>query len=159
MHPVRNIRISETRYQAVLQMPRTPAVWSQSPRPPNACWHIDHYVIVGRVDSVLPGREWPPNQYRGGGMVGQEVGLRQKTPTGHRVKGPRLHDLRHTMAVRTLINWLRSGVDPDHEMYKLSTWLGHSDPRETYWYLEAVPELLELTRERAERAHAQRGQS
>ena len=91
--------------------------------------------------------------------VGQAVGLRQKTPTGHRVKGPRLHDLRHTMAVRTLIDWLRSGLDPDYEMYKLSTWLGHSSPRQTFWYLEAVPELLELARERAERAHAQRGQS
>ena len=68
--------------------------------------------------------------------------------------GPRLHDLRHTMAVRTLIDWYRSGLDPDREMYKLSTWLGHSSPSETYWYLEAVPELLHLASQRAERAIA-----
>ena len=44
------------------------------------------------------------------------------------------------------------GLDPDREMYKLSAWLGHGSPDETYWYLEAVPELLHLATERAERA-------
>ena len=89
--------------------------------------------------------------------VGQEIGLRERQPTGRCGTGPRLHDLRHTMAVRTLIEWYRSGLDPDREMYKLSTWLGHSSPTETYWYLEAVPELLQLATQRAERAIAPGG--
>ena len=86
--------------------------------------------------------------------VGQQIGLRERQPRSRRGTGPRLHDLRHTMAVRTLIDWYRSGLDPDREMYKLSTWLGHSSPSETYWYLEAVPELLQLATQRAERAIA-----
>ena len=86
--------------------------------------------------------------------VSQQIGLRERQPCGRRGTGPRLHDLRHTMAVRTLIDWYRSGLDPDREMYKLSTWLGHSSPSETYWYLEAVPELLHLASQRAERAIA-----
>ena len=89
--------------------------------------------------------------------VSQEIGLREPQPFGRRGTGPRLHDLRHTMAVRTLIDWYRSGADPDREMYKLSTWLGHASPTETYWYLEAVPELLDLATRRAERAIAQGG--
>ena len=88
-------------------------------------------------------------------QVSQRIGLREPKPPGHSGRGPRLHDLRHTMAVRTLIDWYRSGLDPDREMYKLSTWLGHRSPTDTYWYLEAVPELLQLATERAERSFAQ----
>jgi integrase/recombinase XerD len=57
---------------------------------------------------------------------------------------PRPHDLRHAFAVRTLIDWYRTGQDIDRRMPLLSTFLGHVDPASTYWYLEAVPELLEL---------------
>jgi len=66
---------------------------------------------------------------------------------------PRIHDLRHTFAVRTLINWYRSGVDVEPRLPLLSTYLGHVNPNMTYWYLTAVPELLALVSERAERAH------
>ena len=34
-------------------------------------------------------------------------------------------------------------------MIRLTTYLGHSDPSNTYWYLEAVPELLDLAMARA----------
>ena len=88
-------------------------------------------------------------------QVGQRIGLREAKPPGRSGWGPRLHDLRHTLAVRTLIDWFRTGLDPDREMYKLSTWLGHKSPAETYWYLEAVPELLQLATERAERSLSQ----
>ena len=83
-------------------------------------------------------------------LVGQKIGLRERQIG--RGRGPRLHDLRHTMASMTILDWFRSGRDPDREMYKLSTWLGHTDPRETYWYVEAVPELLRLASERGERS-------
>lgn len=64
------------------------------------------------------------------------AGLR--TETQH----PRIHDLRHTFAVNTLLGWYRDGVDVATRMPLLSTYLGHTDPANTYWYLSAVPELL-----------------
>lgn len=61
---------------------------------------------------------------------------------------PRIHDLRHTFAARTLIGWYRSGVEVQSRLPLLSTYLGHRDPTMTYWYLTAVPELLHLVSER-----------
>ena len=55
---------------------------------------------------------------------------------------PRLHDVRHTFAVRTLLGWYRSGEDVQTKIPALSTYLGHREPGSTYWYLSAVPELL-----------------
>lgn len=61
---------------------------------------------------------------------------------------PRPHDLRHSFAVRTLLGWYRAGADVDARMPLLSTYLGHVQPASTYWYLQAVPELLALAGER-----------
>jgi integrase/recombinase XerD len=60
------------------------------------------------------------------------------------------HDFRHTFAVRTLLNWYRSGEDVEARLPWLSTYLGHRDPRSTYWYLSAAPELLALAAGRLE---------
>jgi integrase/recombinase XerD len=65
---------------------------------------------------------------------------------------PRIHDLRHTFAVRTLLGWYRAGEDVDARLPVLSTYLGHRDPRWTYWYLSAAPELLALAARRLETA-------
>lgn len=67
---------------------------------------------------------------------------------------PRPHDLRHTFAVRTLLEWYRAGVDVDAQLPLLSTFLGHVDPVSTYWYLQASPELLAVACERLQRAGA-----
>ncbi len=48
-----------------------------------------------------------------------------------------------------MINWYRTGKDPAREMIRLTTYLGHTDPDNTFWYLEAVPELLDLAMTRA----------
>ena len=53
--------------------------------------------------------------------------------------------------MHTLVDWYRTGEDIDRRMPLLSTYLGHTDPASTYWYLEAVPELLQLVGERMER--------
>jgi integrase/recombinase XerD len=71
-----------------------------------------------------------------------------QTPPGRR--RPRIHDLRHTFAVTTVIGWYRAGVDVAAHMPILSTFLGHSAPEATYWYLQATPELLALAAERLE---------
>jgi integrase len=65
--------------------------------------------------------------------------------------GPRLHDLRHRFAVRTLLTWYRDGVDVEARMPVLSTYLGHAHVTDTYWYLSAAPELLALTAARLEK--------
>ena len=57
---------------------------------------------------------------------------------------PRLHDLRHSWAVHTLIGWQRSGADVGAQMAAFSTYLGHVNPAGTYWYLSAAPELMAL---------------
>ena len=64
---------------------------------------------------------------------------------------PRLHDLRHTFAVRTLLDGYREEGDPGGRLALLSTYLGHTDPKHTYWYLEAVPELMQRAATRLER--------
>ena len=55
---------------------------------------------------------------------------------------PRVHDLRHAFAVRTLLGWYRAGLDVEALLPRLSTYLGHQEPRFTYQYLTATPELL-----------------
>jgi integrase len=83
-------------------------------------------------------------------MVCQSIGLRIPEKFNRHGRGPRIHDLRHTFAVRTLLNWYRDGKDPAREMIKLIAYLGHDKPAYTYWYFEAVPELLDLARRRVE---------
>lgn len=72
--------------------------------------------------------------------LSRQVGLRG--PLDRR--GPRLHDFRHTFAVRTLIRWYRAGVDVEKRMIDLTTYLGHRRIADTYWYLSATPELMRL---------------
>lgn len=81
--------------------------------------------------------------------VSRSVGLRP--PGKGHGRGPRLHDMRHRFAVRTLIDWYRAGLDVEREIPKLATYLGHVEVNHTYWYIEAVPELLQLATERLER--------
>jgi integrase len=61
---------------------------------------------------------------------------------------PRIHDLRHSFAVQTLLEWHRAGVDVAARLPLLSAWLGHRHPASTYYYLQAAPELLALAAER-----------
>jgi len=70
----------------------------------------------------------------------REVGLEGR---GHRAR-PRPHDLRHAYAVRTLLGWHGAGEEVERKLPVLATFLGHADPASSYWYLQAVPELLEL---------------
>ena len=58
--------------------------------------------------------------------------------------GPHLHDFRHRFAVQTLLHWYRTGVDVEQHLPELATYLGHTLVADTYWYLSAVPELLQF---------------
>ena len=81
-------------------------------------------------------------------VISRGVGLRPPTHGGRHGHGPRVQDLRHRFAAQTLIRWYRAGLDVDRELPKLSTYLGHVHTADTYWYLEAIPELLQLAADR-----------
>jgi integrase len=77
----------------------------------------------------------------------RQIGLRD--PELHS-PGPRLHDLRHSFAVNTIVRWYRAGEDVERLLPTLTTYLGHSKVRDTYWYLSACPELMEQVVSRLE---------
>lgn len=68
-----------------------------------------------------------------------------------RARRPRIQDMRHTFAVGCLLRWYREGIHPDRKIAHLATYLGHTEVRDTYWYLSAVPELSALAIDRFER--------
>ena len=80
--------------------------------------------------------------------VSCEIGLR--SPGRRHGHGPRLHDMRHRFAACVLVDWYRRGIDVERELPKLATYLGHAHVNDTYWYIEAIPELLELATQRLE---------
>ena len=66
-------------------------------------------------------------------------------------RSPRVHDIRHSFAVKTLVRWHKAGEDVGRLLPRLSTYLGHLSPGHTYWYLSAAPELLALAAARLEK--------
>jgi integrase len=70
--------------------------------------------------------------------LADHVGLTARDGSGP----PRLHALRHTFAVSTLLAWYRDGENVAARMPLLSAYLGHAKPASTYWYLQAAPDLL-----------------
>jgi integrase len=64
----------------------------------------------------------------------------------------RIHDLRHSFTVTTVLEWYRTGADVQARLPLLATYLGHVDPKSSYWYLTASPELLALAAARLETA-------
>ncbi len=84
-------------------------------------------------------------------MLCQATRLRPELGSRRLGRGPRLQDFRHTFATRRLIEWYRTGLDVDRLMPRLAMYLGHVHVTETYWYIQAVPELLRLATERLQR--------
>jgi site-specific recombinase XerD len=80
--------------------------------------------------------------------------LEVRIPPG--VSRPRVHDLRHSFAVGTLLRWYREGIDPASRLLHLSTFLGHADPASTAVYLTITPELLAQASRRFERFAGER---
>ena len=80
-------------------------------------------------------------------LLRDRVGLQSRPGCGP----PRLHDLRHTFAVRTMLDSYRTDGDPAAMAAALSTYLGHADPGATYWYLSAAPGAARARRHPARR--------
>lgn len=79
--------------------------------------------------------------------LSHQIGLRRPTDS----HGPRIHDMRHSFAVKTIIQWYRDGIDVESHIPLLSTYLGHKKPSDTYWYLSAIPKLVGLVGARLEK--------
>lgn len=77
------------------------------------------------------------------------VGLAGLTPRSATCR-PRIHDLRHSFAVHSMLDAYAAGQDGQTRLSLLSTWLGHVHPNNTYWYLSASPELMAIAAQRLE---------
>jgi integrase len=103
----------------------------------------DAHVVKPRCPYFLVDEQGGPLRYKQVHAVfielSRQIGLRAR----HARTGPRLHDFRHRHAVETLLRWHRAGEDIDARLPTLSTFLGHSDVRSTYWYLSASSELMQ----------------
>jgi len=83
--------------------------------------------------------------------LSRSVGLRSGTDSSRAGRGPRMQDFRHSFVTHRLVEWYRAGVDVTRELPTLSTYVGHTEVGLTYWYIEAVPELLTLATQRLSR--------
>jgi hypothetical protein len=63
---------------------------------------------------------------------------------------PRVHSLRHSFAVRTLLRWYREGQNPTTRLHHLSTFMGHVNPNTTAVYLTITSDLLQEANQRFE---------
>lgn len=79
-------------------------------------------------------------------LLAASAGLKARSATCR----PRIHDLRHSFAVASLLDADAAGQDGQATLALLSTYMGHTDPSHTYWYLSAAPELLALAARRLE---------
>src|SRR5262249_46151859 len=77
-------------------------------------------------------------------VLAARAGLQARSPSCR----PRIHDLRHSFAVASLLDAYAAGQDAQARLALLATYLGHVDPAATYWYLSAAPELLPRARQR-----------
>ena len=75
-----------------------------------------------------------------------QIGLRHRSDH----HGPRIHDMRHRFVIRTLRDWYQKNADVDVHLPELATYLGHGHVSDTYWYISATPELLQLATKRLE---------
>lgn len=114
---------------------RRDRVWAARP--------VSSYLFVSNRGNRLDGAEIRRTFY----TLSRQIGLRGPRDS----HGPRLHDMRHRFAVRTLLRWYRAGEDVERCLPILSTYLGHAHFADTYWYLSSWPELMHAAMRRMER--------
>jgi integrase/recombinase XerD len=114
--------------------------WKQRP--------VSSYVFVSSRGHRLDGADIHRTFY----ALSRQIGLRGRTDR----HGPRIHDLRHRFAGKTLLRWYRTGEDPERRLPILSAYLGHVHVRDTYWYLSAWPELMHEAMRRLEQRWEER---
>ena len=106
----------------------------------------DHLFVLASTGRP-PGKRRTDTVFR---RLTEQVGIRKPGAP----RGPTPHSLRHSFAVRSIEN-LAPEADPSRHMLALSTYLGHANISNTYWYLESTPVLLQGIADATERSHAQ----
>lgn len=110
------------------------------------------FAIHQSVDNYFISERGKPLTVNGVEIVyvrlSKKIGLRNKDDSF----GPRVHDFRHSFAIKTIINCYKDNADVHQVMPLLATYLGHTKPSDTYWYLTNVPELMALAAERLEQS-------
>jgi integrase/recombinase XerD len=109
----------------------------------------DRFVPGAKTSAFFIGQVGTPVVYSNFGQTFRELLFVSGVGADSPVR-PRIHDLRHSFAVHTLVRWYRGGEDVGVWLPRLSTYMGHIEPGYTYWYLSAAPELLALAAERLE---------
>ncbi len=95
-----------------------------------------HFLIVtGSRKLVLRNLEYALQVTRSNLLIGRNQWNRRP---------PRLYDIRHSFSCKTLLGWLKEGINVDNKIIYLSTYLGHVKVADTYWYLTGTPELMEF---------------
>jgi len=108
----------------------------------------DSYHPGARPKMFFLSEKGTPLNYRG--VLYVFLKLRRVLSWQNADRKPRVHDFRHTFAVRRLLKWYEEGINLDQKILALSTYLGHAQVTDTYWYLSAVPELLAIVSEKFE---------
>jgi integrase/recombinase XerD len=114
---------------------RRQQVWTNRP--------ISSYLFVSNWGNRLDGGDIRRTFY----ALSRQIGLRGPSDS----HGPRLHDMRHGFASKTLLRWYRAGEDAEQRLPILSAYLGHVHWSDTFWYLSALPELMHEAMSRLER--------
>ena len=133
----------------------------QLPLHPSTVEAMEHYRRL-RIRQVRTTAQTPFFIGTRGRLLGQSLGDRQVHRVFNELRGqlgwvnrgahdqPRIHDLRHSFAVRRMMLWHTQGTDIDQAMLALSTYMGHAKVSNTYWYLTGVPELMALVGDKFE---------
>jgi integrase/recombinase XerD len=103
---------------------------------------VSSYVFVSNWGNRLDPGEIHRTFYK----LSRQIGLRSASDS----RGPRLHDMRHRFATKTLVRWYRSNQDPERKLPLLSAYLGHVHVADTQWYLSGSPELMHEAMKRLE---------
>src|SRR5215831_6118679 len=110
-------------------------VWGKRP--------VSSYLFVSGWGNRLDGGDIRRTFY----ALSRQIGLRGLSDS----HGPRLHDMRHGFASKTLLRWYRAGENAERRLPILSAYLGHVHWSDTFWYLSALPELMHEAMSRLER--------
>ncbi len=113
--------------------------------------YLSARLPVGKDDSALfvgnNGRAVPYDTFAGTfRRLSRAIGLRGDPGK----PGPRIHDMRHTFAIRSLEQCPQHRDAIARHLVALSTYLGHAHVTDTYWYLEATPILMRQIAEASE---------
>ncbi len=115
-------------------MARREQAWANRP--------VSSYLFVSGWGNRLDGGDIRRTFY----ALSRQIGLRGPSDS----RGPRLHDMRHGFASKTLLRWYRAGENAERRLPILSAYLGHVHWSDTFWYLSALPELMHEARSRLE---------